>query len=71
MSHLLSNKDYAFLLQGVKALQQETVKQKAAALQRLFLGDNNLDTILEYYDKRSVELRHLEIKILGIVSAWN
>ena len=69
MSHLLSNKDYAFLLQGVKALQQETAEQKTAALRRLFPGDHNLDSILEYYDKRSVELRHLEIKILGIVSA--
>jgi hypothetical protein len=68
MSHTLSSKDFHFLFQGVKALQQETASQKAWALLRMFPEDNNLGTLLEYYDKRSVELHHLEIKILGMAS---
>jgi len=67
-SQQFSYKEYCFLLQGVKALQQETAKQKTAVVQRMFPEDNNLNSLVEYYDKRSVELHHLETKILGTVS---
>ena len=65
---LFNNKELRFVLQGVKALQQETISQKTAALQRMFPGDFNLDTVIEFYDKRTVELHHLETKILGMAT---
>jgi hypothetical protein len=64
-----SSKDTAFLLQGINALQQETQKQKATLVQRLFPEDSNLHSLMEYYDKREGELRALKIKILNTVNA--
>ena len=65
---LFSSKDNYFLLQGVRALQCETEKQRAALLNRLFPSDNNLQTLVEYYDKRMIELKTLEKTIANYVN---
>lgn len=58
-------KDYQFMIQGIVALQNECLKQKAALAEKVFTGDINTHTIIEYYDKRGAELQQLKIKLSG------
>lgn len=57
-----------YLLQGVRALEQEARDHKMKVLQRQAPGDTNIDTLIEYYDRRGVELKKIETKLLGLIS---
>lgn len=61
-----NNKELHFLQQGMKALLDETAAQRSALLKRQHPDDNNTSFLLEYYDKRIVELKALENKV-GLV----
>ena len=65
----LDKKELHFLLQGTKALQKETKECSNKMLQHLTPADSNVQMIIEYYDKRQVELHKLEVKILGFIGA--
>lgn len=65
----LDKNELRFILQGIKALQAETVQCKNIMLVRMYPGDDNARSIIEYYDRRTVELHNIEIKILGVIRA--
>lgn len=68
MSQSFSRRESYFLQQGVKALMDETHAQRAALVSRIHPEDNNLTTLLEYYDKRMAELKAISEKLVGLVS---
>lgn len=55
-----------FILQGIQALQAETVAQRTVMVQRIVPADDNVVSLLEYYDKRTVQLAKLEKKISAL-----
>lgn len=62
---MFDKKEIQFLLQGITALQQECSSHKGALLQKQMPDDTNLHTLIEYYDKRGVELQKLKVKLSG------
>ncbi len=65
----LNKTELHIILQGVTALQSETVAHRNVMVQRLAPGDNNVVTLLEYYDKRSGQLQAIQKKITGLVNS--
>lgn len=64
----LNTKQLHFMLQGIRALQTECAAHKAALVQKMFPEDANLLTLVEYYDRRSVELLQLEKKLISDIN---
>ena len=65
----LSKTELHIIMQGVSALLIETVVHRNAMIQRLVPGDNNVTTLLEYYDRRRSQLQHIQNKINGLVNS--
>ncbi len=64
----LNTKQLHFMLQGIRALQAECAAHKTALVQKMFPEDANLITLVEYYDRRSIELLQLEKKLITDLS---
>lgn len=65
----LNKTELHIILQGVTALQAETVAHRNIMVQRLAPGDGNVVTLLEYYDKRSLQLQGIQKKITGLANS--
>lgn len=65
----LNKTDLHIVLQGLSALQSETIAHRAKVISWLVPGDNNAPTLLEYYDKRSIQLQALQKKISGLANS--
>lgn len=64
-----SKTELHIVMQGLSALQSETIAHRTKVITWLVPGDNNAPTLLEYYDKRSVQLQALQKKIAGLANS--
>jgi len=58
----LTNVQLHFVRQGLAMLQKETMDHRLVMIQRLTPGDNNVATLVEYYDKRAMAIKELQDK---------
>lgn len=63
------NKNELYLImQGNKQSIDQSTKFRNAMIQNMVPGDNNIQLIVEYYDKRIAALSQLQNKLSGLVS---
>jgi hypothetical protein len=63
-----SKHEMYLLMQGNRLLLDESTKCRSAMVKNLVPGDNNIQLIVEYYDKRIAALTQLQNKLSGLVS---
>lgn len=62
----LAQSDVRLIQQGLVMLYEQCAQHRVAFIKQMLPGDSNIDTIIEYYDKRIKSIAALQQKIIGV-----